>query len=478
MRYFWTRFLPSYPNAIVYMLQGSEYRIADYLKWLHRTSDFRSVMKRRQLDRTKKAGLLLSLARLIQITLYLVIIFLEVWSVILMSWPIIIASIILLAVTPFIICYGIVLPLWLGYHLVQKPRQRGMIAAASKILENHPAIKIAIAGSYGKTTAKEILQTILSEGKEVAFTPGNMNTPIGISRFANKLVGDEEIIIFELGEEKVGDVKELCELVQPDMGIITGINEAHLSSFGTLEKTVATVFELQDYLGDGPIYKNQESPLVAAQIKSGDKLAFGRAGTNGWKISGVKTDISGTSFVAKKGDKSISAHTGLLGEHNLGALIVAIDIASSMGLSVKKITAGIEKTVPFEHRMQPRNIHGAWVIDDTYNGNSEGVCAGLLMLGKLEAKRRVYVTPGLVDQGNKTQEVHESIGHQIAAVADVAVLMKNSVTDYILTGLNDAGFKGQLMVVDDPLEFYTNLEHFVVRGDVVLMQNDWPDNYK
>jgi UDP-N-acetylmuramoyl-tripeptide--D-alanyl-D-alanine ligase len=361
--------------------------------------------------------------------------------------------------------------------MIQNPKKRRMVESAKNILANHKALKIAIAGSYGKTTAKEILRTVIGESKKVVFTPGNMNTPIGISRFVQKLNGDEEVIVFELGEEKVGDVLELCELVQPDIGIITGINEAHLSTFGTIENTISTIFELKDYLGNKTLYKNQESPLVLSKISQNDKLAFSRKGVNGWHVSNIDTDIHGMTFIAKKGDKNISAYTGLIGEYNIGIIMVAVDIADMLGLSTDQIISGIEKTKPFEHRMQPKLIHGAWVIDDTYNGNSEGVRAGLTLLDKLDAKRKVYITPGLVGQGDKTREVHEKIGQQIAKVADVVVLMQNSVTNYIIKGLEESKFNGKLVIIDDPLEFYTNLDQFIASGDLVLMQNDWTDNY-
>jgi len=339
------------------------------------------------------------------------------------------------------------------------------------------ALKIAIAGSYGKTSAKEILATVLAEGKNVAFTPGNMNTMIGISRFAQTLKGDEEVIIFELGEGKVGDVKELCELIKPDIGIITGINEAHLSSFGSIDQTVATIFELRDSLGDKPLYKNIENGLVRAEVKSDDKLNYNRAGVHNWKVSYIKTDINGTDFKIKKGDKEISAHTSLLGEHNIGIITVAVDIAESLGLRPSQIEAGIKRTKPFEHRLEPKHLNGAWIIDDTYNGNSDGIEVGLELLKQIDAKRKVYVTPGLVEQGDKTREVHEKIGRQIANVADVVYLMNNSVTDYIKTGLTAAGFKGEVNIIDNPLEFYTHLDQYIIGGDIILMQNDWPDNY-
>ena len=477
MKYYWTRFSFNYPTVIAYMLQSSEYNLGEYFAWLKRTSDFRKVMKRRRLDYTKKARLLLLMIWSMSVIIYFCLLDCLVLSFIAGNYTLMSLSVIFMLLVPLVVAYLIALPLWVGKILIQRPKQSQIIKSARQIIAKNPALKIAIAGSFGKTTAKEILSTILSEGKKVAFTPGNMNTPIGISRFAKKLNGLEDVIIFELGEGKVGDVKELCELTQPDMGIITGINEAHLSSFKTLDRTVATIFELEDYLNGNPLYKNHESPLVAKRVKSGDKLSYNQKGVNGWKVSDIKTDVYGTKFIASKGVKEISAQTGLMGVHNIGIILASIDIADLMGLSVKQIEAGISKTLPFEHRVQPRNVHGAWIIDDTYNGNSEGVQVGLSLLKSLEAKRRIYVTPGLVEQGDKTKSVHEKIGQQIADVADVVVLMQNSVTKFIKSGLEKADFKGKLIIVDDPLEFYTNLDQFVASGDVVLMQNDWTDNY-
>jgi UDP-N-acetylmuramoyl-tripeptide--D-alanyl-D-alanine ligase len=121
---------------------------------------------------------------------------------------------------------------------------------------------------------------------------------------------------------------------------------------------------------------------------------------------------------------------------------------------------------------------GAWVIDDTYNGNIEGVRAGLQLLKELPAKRKMYVTPGLVDQGAETERVHLELGRLIAEAApDMVVLMKNSVADFIQIGLQEGSFEGELRIEENPLKFYTNIAHITAAGDVVLMQNDWTDNY-
>jgi UDP-N-acetylmuramyl pentapeptide synthase len=98
-------------------------------------------------------------------------------------------------------------------------------------------------------------------------------------------------------------------------------------------------------------------------------------------------------------------------------------------------------------------------------------------LAEVPATRRLYVTPGLVEQGSQTAAVHEAIGRHIAAVADVVVLMQNSTTPFIQKGLEAGNFSGSLTIAPDPVKFYTHLDQFVAAGDVVLLQNDWTDNY-
>ncbi|TAL14242.1 UDP-N-acetylmuramoyl-tripeptide--D-alanyl-D-alanine ligase [Patescibacteria group bacterium] len=478
IRYYWTRYLAIYPTTLLYMLQDSEYKLGQYFAWFNRTSDFRHVMKRRNLDITPKIKLLrIGLWSLWTIAELAVAVCIYIGFVNQSSlWGLIAIFIVLLM--PYLMAYGIIVPLFIGRVLIQLPREKAIIKEAHEIFAAHPATRIAVVGSFGKTTAKEILATVLSEGLNVAATPGNMNTPIGISRFARKLSGKEDVLVIEFGEGKPGDVKELSQLSQPTMGIITGINESHLESFKSLESTISTIFELVDYVGkNATVYKNKENDILADLVSPKDTFGYSHTGVNGWQVSDLETDLHGTTFTIKKDKTVIHAHTKLIGLHTVGVTVAAVSIAHDLGLSVQQIEASLKKIQPFEHRMDPRQLHGAWVIDDTYNGNSDGVKAGLALLKNTKAKRRIYVTPGLVEQGNKTEQVHIKVGEQAAKSADVVVLMKNSVTDYIMNGLKNAGFKGQLIIIDDPLEFYTNLEHFVAAGDVVLMQNDWTDNY-
>lgn len=483
MKNYVNRFAPAYLPTLVYMLQTTEYNIAEYVRWLRRTKNFTQVVRRKKLVRTSKAQAILGMLGLM-VTGGIVVLGTSIWvwfATGQFAWLILAALDVVLA--PWWLAYGIIPFILVGQLLIQKPQERKIIAAAKYALTQHKGLRIAIAGSYGKTTMKETLQTILAQGKKVAATPGNKNTPLGISQFVSTLKGDEEVLIFELGEYLPGDIQELCELVQPGMGIITGINEAHLEKFKTLEVTTQTIFDLATFLGDKPTYKNGENELVKTKAGENDPLLYTRKGVNGWAVSGTNTSLDGTSFVAKKsqaaGEMTIHAQSGLLGLHQIGPLMTCVDIATSLGLTTEQIEAGIQTTKPFEYRLQPRfGADGVITLDDTYNGNPDGVTAGLEFLTNLKNHRLVYVTPGLVEAGSRVKEVHEQIGRQLAqAKIDLVVLVENSVTPHIQTGLHAANFQGKLMTFPDALTCLAALPNLTKDGDVVLMQNDWPDNY-
>ncbi|MCA9329961.1 hypothetical protein KDA11_04900, partial [Candidatus Saccharibacteria bacterium] len=336
---------------------------------------------------------------------------------------------------------------------------------------------IAVAGSYGKTTIKELLATILAEGKNVKATPANKNVAVSHAKFAQKLSGKEDVLVIEYGEGQPGDVKKFAQTTNPSIGIITGLAPAHLDKYPSLDDVAEDIFSLADKVGLENTYINTDSPLIKAYAKQG-YASYNSQGALGWMVSDVRISAHDTSFVMSKGKQRININSKLIGRHLVGPLALCVALAYKLGLNTEQIQAGTAKVTPYEHRMQPRLLAGAWVIDDTYNGNLEGIRAGLALLSELKAKRKIYVTPGLVDQGAETQKVHIEIGELIAkANPDRVILMDNSVTKWIHRGLTKMGYKGELIIQDDPLAFYSNLDQVVATGDVVLMQNDWTDNY-
>jgi UDP-N-acetylmuramoyl-tripeptide--D-alanyl-D-alanine ligase len=465
---------PRYVRALVYMLQASEYDVREYLAWLWRTKDFSAVERRKQLVKTPKALSLLALAWLTLVS----------WAVIVMWYvsatgsdvPLIVGAAVVI-LSPFYLPYLILIPLFI-ISGIQRPIEYLIIRQARKKLMAHRAIKIGIAGSFGKTTMREILMTVLSEGKKVAAPPQNHNTPLGISTFVKTLSGDEEILIFELGEGRPGDVRTLCKLVQPDIGIITGINEAHLKKFKTLERTVKTIYELADYLSDKPTYVSGESELARENARPGHIL-YSRAGVGDVKVENPKTDLNGLSFTLVTNHTRLELASSLLGLHQVGPLAAAAALAERLGLLPEQIRSGIGKTGPFEHRLEPTtDASGVITLDDSYNGNPDGVRAVIDFLASLTGHRRFYVTPGLVEMGARTETVHREIGQWLArAKIENVVLVRNSVTPHIKQGLEEAGYGGKVLWFDEALQAFAALPQLTVAGDVVLLQNDWPDQY-
>jgi UDP-N-acetylmuramoyl-tripeptide--D-alanyl-D-alanine ligase len=468
---------PKYPTSIVYMLQSTEYQIKPYLKWYWRTADFNKVMYRRSLHKTKAAMLLLILLTLgicMQIVLGIVLILLWNNRGLTGGWQFGLA---LLISYPVVWAYLIVVPLLLGKIFIIWPRDRKYIRQSKKIFSEHKAVRIAVAGSYGKTSMKELLLTVLREGKHVVATPANKNVASSHAKFARKLKGDEEVIIIEYGEGKPGDVAKFAKTTAPTMGVITGVAPAHLDHYPNLAAAAKDIFSLADYLDGKNVYVNGESPAAKDYIQKSYEV-YDSTGVLGWKVSKVKVTIEGTSFEMKKGKTTLKLKSGLLGEHNVGPLALTAALADKLGLTKAQIEAGVANTQPFEHRMQARAVSSAWIIDDTYNGNIDGIRAGLALLKKLPATRKIYISPGLVDQGVETKNVHIEMGELIAAAKpDSVVLMYNSAAPFIKEGLEKGQYKGGLVVEEDPLNFYSNIDQFVAAGDIVLMQNDWTDNY-
>jgi UDP-N-acetylmuramoyl-tripeptide--D-alanyl-D-alanine ligase len=387
-----------YERTLLYMLQQVEYDAPQYLRWLHRVKDFREVAKRGQMVPTLKAHLLFLVLAVFVLAYTAAAFWLAITAGSLLAYGIAILAMLIL---PVLAQYLIIVPLVLGRCVIQKPLEWNLLSIARKYVKGHRGYKVAIAGSYGKTTAKEVLKTILSGGRKVAATPGNINQPLGLARFIMSLKGDEDIMIFELGEYRPGDIAEMCEFIQPDAGFITGINEAHLESFGSMQYIIDDILSLKDHLENRPLYINGDNKILADADNKHTTL-YSEQGVENNVVSHVKVGALGTTFSLGR----FKVNSGLLGRHNIGIVSAAVEFAQKIGLTDNEIRDGLKNLKPFEHRMQPYDLNGAIVIDDTYNGNLDGVRAGLSLLGELPARRKIYVTPGLVEQGEKTEANH------------------------------------------------------------------------
>lgn len=337
--------------------------------------------------------------------------------------------------------------------------KQSIVMRAKNKLDNFRDLKIiAITGSYGKTTMKEVLATILTEKFNILKTPESVNTPVGISRLILKRLNPAvEVFIVEMGAYQKGDIKALCEIARPDIAILSGINEAHLERFGTIENTIRAKFEIvENAREDAVAVLNQDNERVMGHYKS-------YAGPR--KIYFYSKD---------KNEMTDYPQVPILGDYIWGVINACVIIARELGMSDAEIRSGIANIKPIPHRLQLiENPNGVTVIDDSYNGNPDGVREAIKVLEKFAGKRKIYITPGLVEMGERTREIHNEIGRQLAGVADMVIFIKNSVTPFIAEKINPE----KIIWFDSTQEAHNSLGNILKPGDVVLFQNDWPDNY-
>lgn len=366
-----------------------------------------------------------------------------------------------------------------------------IIREARNKMEKYSRVKvIGIAGSYGKTTMKEIISTVLSTKYSVLKTPENINTPLGISRLINsKLKPETEILIAEMGEFYKGDISRICSIAKPDTVVITGINEAHYERLKTIDTTIQTIFEIAvNSKPDAAVFMNADDKNISGNYK---KYIINRAAyfynssslsDRNIKIKPVKFHIdgSGQTIEIRKRNKLLGKVTiPLLADYALGDIHCAIQIALLFGLSTTEIMHGLQLLRPIAHRLEPvPGTNNVLIIDDSYNGNPEGVNQAIKVLNKFKGRRKIYVTPGLVETGNRMKQIHYKLGEQLADVVDRVVLIENSVTPAILVGLRNKNFPEQNIIrFKSTLQAHQSIGQLLKDGDVVLFQNDWPDNY-
>ena len=473
----------------LYLLQLENYEVPRYLRLIFKKGILPTKELRSGIVWTGKAKLILMLSVILHF-LIAIILSLVVWNVSHNIWLSLASFLLILFVLLFIyfIFNSLSVLIIVPVNLYLK---RKIIVRAKAKLSGLSGLKvIGIAGSYGKTSMKEALRVTLSESFKVAATPDSVNTPLGIAKFIETDINQQtQILIVEIGEHYRGDVAEICDLVRPDIGLITGINESHLERLDSLQSTVETIFELSSGLKpQGTLLLNADDQNILDHYHNfiGDRKPLfyssynnqlGSYLTPNYRIS---TDDLRSYFDLMEQNNALgSVKSRILGEYVRGMAVAAVIVSTELGQSVAKAINGFEKLSPISHRLEPIvNPNGLLVIDDSYNGNPDGVKEAIKLLSRFTNHRRVYLTPGLVETGHKTQEIHEQIGRDLAGKVDLVLLIKNSVTPFIEAGLIQSGFANNRIIwYSTAQEAHKALAGILQKNDVILFQNDWGDQY-
>ncbi len=360
---------------------------------------------------------------------------------------------------------------------------------ARDILASMPDLKIiGITGSYGKTSTKHYLHHILSQQFDTLMTPGSFNTTMGVIRTVREYLKPyNEVFIVEMGAKQPGDIKEICDLVYPSIGIVTAVGEQHLESFKTIGNVQRTKFELVDALPSGGLaILNDDFPFVANRKVEGvdvRRYAVNATANALYTAGDIVYAPDGTYFTVNGPDGfKIELHTRLVGECNISNLMAAVIAALYLGVPEDKIKYAVEKIQQVEHRLNiKRTPGGITIIDDAFNSNPDGSRMAVDVLSRMTGGQRIIITPGMIELGEKQEFHNRRLGNHIATNVDHAIIVGHYNREALVEGIKEVAGRipdGNIHVVDSFAQAQQVLGRIARSGDTVLYENDLPDTFK
>lgn len=375
----------------------------------------------------------------------------------------------------------------LSMRPVQKTINARFLRSARRKLAEVAPLVVGVTGSYGKTSTKVAIGYLIGAPEQVLATPASYNTPLGVSRTINESLGSaHRFFVVEMGARREGDIAEVCDLVRPRIGVLTAIGPAHLESFGSLDAIRRGKYELIGSLPrDGVAVMNVDDPEVrslAGETAGPEVVRYGLEEDGAPDVTARDVSVtergSALTIVDRRSGRALPVSTHLLGHHALGHLLAAVAVSLAAGRRLEELEGPISGLEPVEHRLQIiRGTGGIVVIDDAYNSNPAGAAAALDVLERMPGGRKVVVTPGMIELGPMQATANREFGRLAATAADTLIVVAKVNREALVAGAGEAG-GADVVVVDSLDQASERLRSLLRRGDVVLFENDLPDQYE
>jgi len=356
--------------------------------------------------------------------------------------------------------FGVIMPILAATLLsmvFEKILFEGYKKSAKKKLDKYDdLIIVAITASYGKTSIKNYLQQILSHKYNCYMTPRSVNTISGIIKDINDdLPDDVQIYIVEAGARLRGDINNIAKLVNPHLVIVGRIGEQHIEYFKTLENIRNTKMEL---LNSSRLQK--AFVHVSTKVNPDNKTTV-----FGDELKNVRSTLDGLYFDVELDGKTESFFTPLLGDFNAMNILACIHLAKTM-MALDEIREAIANLKGVNHRLQRIDAAGKLIIDDSYNGNLEGMVASYELADTHEG-RKVVITPGIVES---TKEANIELAKKIDEVFDLVIITGKLNQATLLQHI----VKAEKIIVEDKKKIEEVLAKSTCKGDLILFSNDTP----
>jgi UDP-N-acetylmuramoyl-tripeptide--D-alanyl-D-alanine ligase len=340
-----------------------------------------------------------------------------------------------------------------------------------------PVPLVAITGSSGKTTTKEMVATIAARARNILKTKGNLNNRIGLPLTLLKLREEHELVIVEMGTNSPGEIATLAAIAGPDIGLITNIGPAHLEGLGSLEairEEKGSLFEVM--AGRGTAILNHDDPAIGllAGRWRGKRIIFGLG--EGAEVTARRIEPAGPEGVRFNlliDGIGIPVFLSTPGKHNVMNALAAAAAAWSLGFDRHEIAAGLAAFRPVPGRSEIRRLgNGAFLMIDTYNANPASVREALKTLLELRGNGDAVVILGdMLELGKQSEPLHEEIGTLLAVANVNHIFLKGSLTKALATGGIRRGFSAErITFFEDPEEVVASLRSRLKKDDWVLIK--------
>jgi UDP-N-acetylmuramoyl-tripeptide--D-alanyl-D-alanine ligase len=368
-------------------------------------------------------------------------------------------------------------------------KQQAFLQEAKDILADYQPYTIGITGSYGKTSTKAILGGILEAIEPTFWTPGSINTEMGITRqIRENLKPQQQIAIIEMGAYQIGSIAKLCRFTPPNAGLVTAVGVMHLERFGGADNIYKAKCELaQAVPQNGILICNGDNPgarQMAMEYPKDTTILYGLEPEQGhldcW-MSDIDANIEGTKFVIHWQGKEYPGFTKLLGVPMLSNLVGAFAMACALGKDPDYVIAAIYNVEPANNRLNLRKNGDGFILDDSYNSNPIGFASALEVLEALEGGRKILMTPGMVELGDIQAEENRQVALKAASICDLAIVVGDTNKEALVAGLKEGGLSDDKLMKfpnrDLALAYLTSKEHRQAK-DLILIENDLPDLYE
>ena len=272
---------------------------------------------------------------------------------------------------------------------------------------------IGVTGTNGKTTTKELISTVLSQAHNVLYTLGNLNNHIGVPTTLLRLKPEHDLAVIEMGANHPGEIKFLCEIAEPDYGIITNVGKAHLEGFGSFEGVIKTKGELYDFLRkkeNSTIFIHHDNPYLMNMSEELDRIYYGTQ--DGLYINGRITDNSPYltfEWKAENGNEIHRIQTQLIGEYNFPNALAAITIGHFFGVEAQKIDEALAGYTPQNNRSQLKQTTDNTLIIDAYNANPTSMMAALQNFRNMAVPHKMLLLGDMRELGAESNIEHQKI---------------------------------------------------------------------